>query len=315
MQRALTLFILLFSLHSFAQKKQKVYFIKDEIPVENAADADYRRIIQEPDSGSKFFNLFEFYPNDVEKTVGHVSGFENRLIYEGLVKRYNKQGILVEESNYSRGKLDGESKSFYESGKLKSILSYNPKISIPGTVSKDYYSIILAYDSLGKQTAKDGNGYYKETGKNFSEGGNYHNNQKDGIWTGTVGEHTFEEIYKNGAFVSGKATLSNGKIYKYQIVEQVPEYNGGVSIFYRYLGREIKFSKEALILGAKGKVFVNFTIDKDGNLTDIIVKNKLGYGIEEEVIRAFKKSPKWVPGIQHGIPVKAKYSIWINFNQ
>lgn len=69
--------LILFSLFvtvSKAQKAQNVYFLKyNGQKVEKKEDADFVRIIQEPDSGDNRFKLLEFYKNNNRKTVGHLN--------------------------------------------------------------------------------------------------------------------------------------------------------------------------------------------------------------------------------------------------
>lgn len=58
----------------------------------------------------------------------------------------------------------------------------------------------------------------------------------------------------------------------------------------------------------KGKytVIIEFTIFEDGQLGDFKSITNYGFGMEEELIRVLKKSPKWRPAIQDGKFVKAK---------
>jgi len=52
-------------------------------------------------------------------------------------------------------------------------------------------------------------------------------------------------------------------------------------------------------------VLVQFIVDKEGNLSDIKPLTNWGYGMEKEVLRLLKISPKWSPAIQNGRAVKA----------
>lgn len=312
-QLLLLLFVSI-STNVIAQKKQNIYYIKNGIPTTDKASADFRRIIQEPDSGSNLYNLYEFYPNDVDKTIGKVSKFEPNLVYEGMVKSFNKKGILTNTANYVQGRLVGESTSYYGNGKPKEVILYTQNPLLP---PKDQFSskLISYYDSLGNQMIKDGTGYYKEENKDGSEEGNYVNSKKDGIWKGKANNATYEELFMDGKFISGESTSKDGKIIKYKQWGDPPSYPGGINEFYQYLGREIKFPKEAIAFGIQGKLYVNFVIDKDGSLTDIKFKNTVGFGVEEEVFRVLRNSRKWNPGIQHGIPIRVAYNIPISLKQ
>ena len=52
-------------------------------------------------------------------------------------------------------------------------------------------------------------------------------------------------------------------------------------------------------------VIVQFVVDKYGYITDIRALTNHGYGMEKEVIKLLKRSPKWNPAFQDGRNVKA----------
>jgi len=60
-------------------------------------------------------------------------------------------------------------------------------------------------------------------------------------------------------------------------------------------------------------VEIKFTVDTTGSLVDIQPMTHCGYGMEEEVIRVLKKSPRWTPGIQNGRKVKSPHIQPITF--
>ena len=52
-------------------------------------------------------------------------------------------------------------------------------------------------------------------------------------------------------------------------------------------------------------VLVQFIVEKDGSITNVVALTSYGYGMEEEAIRVIKKGPKWIPALQYGRKVKA----------
>lgn len=94
----------------------------------------------------------------------------------------------------------------------------------------------------------------------------------------------------------------------YNAVEVKPEFPGGLPKFYEFVGKNYRAPEEEI----KGKVFVQFVVEKDGTLTDIKVVRDIGYGTGAEAIRVLKKCPKWKPGIQNGRPVRVLYSLPIS---
>lgn len=289
-----------------AQKKQNVYFLKNGAMIKDRTSADFIRVIQEPDKGSKLYNLLEFYPDDTEKTRGHVSEFEPKLVYEDSLFCYSKQGFLIEKSFFKKGVHTGRSDYWYDNGNPKMVVLYDPiknKDEFPHT------KLVHFFDSLGVQTVKRGNGYYKDK---YGEG-SYFNGEKDSIWKGETKNGKYEEEFENGKFITGRATLNDGTVKVYNTEGTPPSYPGGIESFYQYLGRSIQYPEQAQRAGIQGKVFYSFVVEKDGTLVDIEPANRLGFGLEEEGLRILRQSKKWNPGIQHGVPVRVKYNIHINF--
>lgn len=101
------------------------------------------------------------------------------------------------------------------------------------------------------------------------------------------------------------------------VIEVFPEESaspmGGMRAFYKYVGDNIKYPMIAKRTGTKGKVFVEFVINKDGSLTDIKVVKGIGAGCDEEAMRVLQAAPKWSPGKQRGKPVRQRMVIPIVF--
>lgn len=51
-------------------------------------------------------------------------------------------------------------------------------------------------------------------------------------------------------------------------------------------------------------VMAYFIVSKEGELSDIKALTSHGYGMEEEVVRILQKSPRWLPAIKNGKPVR-----------
>jgi protein TonB len=99
----------------------------------------------------------------------------------------------------------------------------------------------------------------------------------------------------------------------FTVVEQQPEFPGGISEMYKYLGKNIKYPSAASRANVSGKVFMTFVVNTDGSIQDVQVLKGLGFGCDEEATRVVKSMPKWKPGRQSGRPVRVKYNLPINF--
>ena len=97
------------------------------------------------------------------------------------------------------------------------------------------------------------------------------------------------------------------------IVEKMPSFHGGMEAFYKFVSKNLKYPAQARRMGIEGKVFVNFVVDRDGSLSDIKVIKGIGAGCDDEVERIIRKSPKWNPGKQRGIPVRVRMMLPITF--
>jgi protein TonB len=98
------------------------------------------------------------------------------------------------------------------------------------------------------------------------------------------------------------------------IVEERPGFNnGGVEEFRRYVAENIIYSEEALGLELFGKVFVEFTVDKTGKVTNVKIIRGIDPMLDNEVLRVIQSSPLWTPGKQRGKPVKVSYTMPVNF--
>ncbi len=99
----------------------------------------------------------------------------------------------------------------------------------------------------------------------------------------------------------------------FQVVEQNPEFPGGMAALGQYLSKNIKYPAAASRANVSGRVFMTFVVNTDGSIQDISVLKGLGFGCDEEAIRVVKGMPKWKPGKQSGRNVRVKYNLPISF--
>ncbi len=96
-------------------------------------------------------------------------------------------------------------------------------------------------------------------------------------------------------------------------VENKPEYPGGDIELMKYLAQNTKYPPIAKENGVSGRVFVQFVIDKNGNVTQVKTLRGVDPALDAEAIRVVKSMPKWKPGSQRGKPVPVTYQVPINF--
>ena len=99
----------------------------------------------------------------------------------------------------------------------------------------------------------------------------------------------------------------------FTIVEEMPEFPGGMAKLADYLAKNIKYPQMARESGIQGRVFVNFVVEPDGSVSNVNVMRSLGGGCDEEAMRVVKSMPKWKAGKQRGKPVRVSYILPVNF--
>lgn len=99
----------------------------------------------------------------------------------------------------------------------------------------------------------------------------------------------------------------------FQVVEQDPEFPGGVEALYKYIQSNIKYPQLAKENNITGRVFVTFVVEKDGSVSNVKAARDIGGGCGAEAVRVVKSMPKWKPGKQRGKAVRAAYTLPVNF--
>jgi TonB family protein len=308
-------------LNSFAQKKQNVYFLKDNGRYVDLKDsADYIRIIQEPDSGSVLYHVLEYYPKGNIRLIGKTTTTNPVKLQGATVSFYlnkNKKRVVT----YENGAIVGQIYDYYPNGKLYRSMEYlewpkfNPTLPPPTEREEIVHGV---FDSTGVQTVTDGNGHYSvfsEDYKEVEEEGELVNGKRNGTWKGNVSKTQlrFIEDYADGKFIKGISTDAAGSIKNYTVKEALPTFIGGERAFGQYLSNAIKYPLSAAQNNIQGKVILSFAVEKDGSLTDIKIISHVSKEIDAEAYRVISQSTRWNPGLQHGVPVKVSYTMPINF--
>jgi len=100
----------------------------------------------------------------------------------------------------------------------------------------------------------------------------------------------------------------------FMVVEQMPNFGGGNAQEFRtWVAANMKYPEEAAKNGIKGRVFVEFIVEKDGSISNTKVLRGVEPTLDKEAIRVVELSPKWNPGKQNGKPVRVKYAFPIIF--
>ena len=111
----------------------------------------------------------------------------------------------------------------------------------------------------------------------------------------------------------GGGEEASDEVPVFRVVEEMPEFPGGMGECLKFLGKNIKYPVEAQKAGVQGKVIVQFVVEKDGNIANPKVVRSIDPDLDGEAIRVISIMPKWKPGMQKGQPVRVKYTVPVTF--
>lgn len=203
----------------------------------------------------------------------------------GPYTSYNKDGGLLETGTYKNGFLEGVKEKWNEDGALTDSIIYHDDKAF-----KEYHY-----------------GYYKKRRDYFEV--------KDSL-ENTYYTKTLDE--KNNVSSEAKFKGERGVVIKYKDgvatmdsvftrEETEASFPGGQPGWENYLKQYLN-PNAPVEQGAKAgtyTVIVKFMVNENGEISGISPETHYGYGMETEVIRLLKGSPKWIPAIQYGRKVNA----------
>ena len=89
------------------------------------------------------------------------------------------------------------------------------------------------------------------------------------------------------------------------------EYGGNT---FKWINANLKYPEKAIKEKKSGRVFVNFIIDEEGNVTNPRIIRGADPELDAEALKVVQKMPKWKPGLdKDGNPVKVSFNIPITF--
>lgn len=95
-------------------------------------------------------------------------------------------------------------------------------------------------------------------------------------------------------------------------VDVMAQFPGGQQELERYIKKRMKYPKEAK--GVQGCVEVTFVVNTDGHISGVAVTKAVDPLLDAEAMRLIERMPKWEPAILHGIPLRTKHTLPIDFN-
>lgn len=212
-------------------------------------------------------------------------------------------------------------KDWKESNKSKAEYYRVYKTTNKGYLIKDMFingnpQMISEARDIKPKLIKEGLTTYYSNKNEISSFGNYKNNTPIGKWI-SYDENKKDSIiwiaHEDGHKEYLRYTEKN-KDGVYTIVEEMPEFPGGVNEFMNFMKKKTKYPKEAKKKGWEGKTYLNFIVNEIGEITSPKIVKSSGHDIlDEEVLRVIKSMPNWKPGTQNGKSVSVSINVPFNF--
>ena len=124
-------------------------------------------------------------------------------------------------------------------------------------------------------------------------------------------ENKINELVVVGYAPEGTTVPEEGTIF--EVVEQMPEYPGGMPAMMEFISKNIKYPAAAQQAKIQGRVTIQFIVNTEGNIINPRVLRSADPLLDAEAIRLTTIMPKWKPGMQRGQAINVKYTVPIMF--
>jgi antitoxin component YwqK of YwqJK toxin-antitoxin module len=266
-------------------------------------NAKYYRIIKDYYLDKDLYDIKDYYKSGVLQMEG-TSITKDDKSKEGAFVFYYENGNKKAVTNYVKSRPNGKCSEWYENRNLKLEGEYiEDEKTFVGELK-----VFQFWNSKNVQTVIDGNGDYEEIADSFFASGKIKEGFKDGIWEGYDKKmgYTFSEEYENKKLKSGTSIDSNKISRNYKIVQLRPEPKNGISDFYKHVAKNFRVPE---VQGLKGKIFISFVIDKDGQVVEPKILKSIGYGTDEQAIKVVTTYKNFASGEIRGIKIRCTYSL------
>jgi len=86
----------------------------------------------------------------------------------------------------------------------------------------------------------------------------------------------------------------------FTIYEQIFEYPSGQEAMLTYLATKIQYPEDTFKEGIVGQVYISFSVEKDGAMSEVKFLRGVSVSIDAEAVRAECEMPIWNSGMQWG---------------
>ncbi|MHB9142083.1 MAG: energy transducer TonB, partial [Paludibacter sp.] len=129
------------------------------------------------------------------------------------------------------------------------------------------------------------------------------------------GQISVIEIYRVGKLTDKQYFDEDGVLMNDTTnTDRLAQFPGGIEAWTKYISKHLYFPAGYKIVNADvAKVVVNFTINENGEVENVFTSTPFDKAFDSIAERVIRKSPKWLPAIDHNRKVKCRFNQVVNF--
>ncbi len=320
-----------------AQDEGTIYFDRNW----KECDRQHAQYLREYERASDTSYLIEdhFYHGGQLQMRGYAKNFRSPLHEFGKYSYYYQNGSLSQEVTYVDGKEEGEEIRWYSNGKKKSQVTYRqgkkvgPWIAWGPNGTKAEEGIYVDGKRDGAWTSWYNNGQITEQGQ-FRQGKKvghweawYRTGEREGAgdddsatgwvrwkWYDRHGTLCAEETYEGDSVVQATYFNEDGSVHhNHDSAWTAPTFGLHDGDMAARVGSQIHYPEMARKNNIEGKVMVQFAVNEQGDLEEVMVLQSANKLLDDEALRVVTEMGKWTPARKHNRPARVYVSVPIDF--
>jgi len=130
---------------------------------------------------------------------------------------------------------------------------------------------------------------------------------------GTIDEDLFEEITPVEE-ADIEVDKEDGDVLTYTDIEVKPKFqDGDEKSFQKWIVANVKYPLDASEGGREGTVMAQFTVDKEGKITNVKILRSVNPILDAEAVRVIESAPNWKPASHKGEPIEVSFVLPVKF--
>ena len=94
----------------------------------------------------------------------------------------------------------------------------------------------------------------------------------------------------------GHDEAPEAKTWEFDEIAIKPQYPGGITEFYKYIGASYRYTEQDRIEKTTGTIYIKFIVNRAGYIRSVQILKGVNERLDNEAIRVLLNSKKWSPG-------------------